>query len=205
MLNAVSMTRSVVEIFGGPWTFVNTLSTLNFMLNGLSVSDALGRRIAQVRKARGLKASDLANRCADLGVKLSVATISDIETRRRNRSITVDELFAIAYALDVAPVHLLVPVEAPEGGINPATQEGFTPVTPEITAPIPNVRAWIRGYHAMQGQDARLYFAERPLNEWQPPTVPDAEQIERHGEHAELVRRVLPAGRRAAERDQPES
>lgn len=169
------------------WTYVNTTCTLNDVLNE-TVSDVVARRIKEVRLKRGLKAQDLAKRCAERGMPhLSAATLSNIETGRRDdegrrrRNITVDELLVLADALDIAPVHLMVPIEGVEE----------YPVTPNLSTRSPVVRSWIRGYAAMDNQDARLYFADVPADEWKPPYAPDDEEIERRGRYTELTRRML--------------
>lgn len=83
----------------------------------VTVSDLAGRRIKETRLRRGWTAAQLAARCADLGApELTASVIANVETGRRDQSgrrrrfVTVDELLTLAYALDVAPVLLFVPV-----------------------------------------------------------------------------------------------
>ncbi|GAB2836354.1 hypothetical protein GCM10027176_45870 [Actinoallomurus bryophytorum] len=161
------------------------------MLNH-EVSEIVAVRVKEVRNKRGMKARDLATRCAELGMPhLSAATLSNIETGRpkdgqRTRDVTVDELVVLALALNVAPVHLLVPIDDDNTGY-PAT----------------NVRAgrtreWIRGYHPLSGTaeapSERDYFSEVPEFEWTPPTnrpIPVDSAPERQARLAELERRGL--------------
>jgi transcriptional regulator with XRE-family HTH domain len=64
-----------------------------------------------VRAARGWSAQQLADRCAELGMPdLDRSAVANIENERRQR-IGVDELFVLALALGVAPVHLAVPLD----------------------------------------------------------------------------------------------
>jgi transcriptional regulator with XRE-family HTH domain len=77
-------------------------------------SDLVAARIQTARRLRGWTAKDLAARCADLGdPQLTAAVIANIETGRRDsngqrrREVTIDELFAIARALDIEPASLL--------------------------------------------------------------------------------------------------
>ncbi|HEY2550112.1 MAG TPA: hypothetical protein VGI64_06005 [Streptosporangiaceae bacterium] len=160
-----------------------------------SVSDVLARRVREVRKKRNWTPSDLARRCEALGAeKLTENAVENIESGRRQggrrrREITVDELFVLAYALDVAPISLLVPIDDPPDGYDVATQRGFIQVTPSASSAYPNVRAWIAGALAFDRQDARLYYAEQPLEGWQPPR-PAAEQVEQHGTRTDLARQL---------------
>lgn len=105
---------------------------------------------------------------------LSAATLHNVETGRpgedglRRRNITVDEWLVLAAALDVAPVHLLIPIE-----------DDLAPyaVTPEATVGTGRARAWIRGLFPLPSTDERLYFSEVPRFEWIPPGAPsDAEE-----------------------------
>lgn len=129
-----------------------------------TVSDVVARRVRDVRKSQGLNASDLAQRCLDLGVPhLTAATISNIETGRRDddgrrrRTVSVDELFALAAALDVAPVHLLVPLndEVPYQ-VHPGREENSY-----------DVRDWVRGLALLPGADPRVFWSEVPAIEFE--------------------------------------
>jgi transcriptional regulator with XRE-family HTH domain len=71
----------------------------------------MAEQILTVRKRRGLTAQKLAERCAAAGSrKLTAATLANIETGRR-KSMTIEELFVLAVALDVPPLVLLTPDE----------------------------------------------------------------------------------------------
>jgi len=79
------------------------------------LSDAVADQIVRLRKKAGLRRDQLAERCKQLGaVDLTAATLANIETGRRDkatgkrrRRVTVEELLALAIALDVPPVWLL--------------------------------------------------------------------------------------------------
>lgn len=94
---------------------------------------------------------------ATVGVPWDRSIVANFETGRRS-TVNVEELLALAYVLDVAPVHLLVPPES--GPYNPVS------IVESNTA---NVRAWIRGTRELAGQDPRRFFAEVPLDEYEPP------------------------------------
>jgi transcriptional regulator with XRE-family HTH domain len=144
------------------------------------VSDIVATRIRELRKSRGLKPADLAARCKAAGAELLTENvIENIESGRRRdgertRDITIDELLILAYALDVAPVHLMA-------GLNEAER---LPVTPSLTVGSDKARGWIRGFRALPGTDLRQYRANVPVSEarasWQvirdDETVPERKE-----------------------------
>ena len=67
----------------------------------------IGRAVAVLRKARGLSAQKLSDRCTELGYPIAQSTIANIESGRK-RDIPVREVIAFAAALNV-PVRDLVP------------------------------------------------------------------------------------------------
>lgn len=107
------------------------------------------RRVFEARKRHGWHQKDLAARLVEIGYVdetgrpiISRPTLAKIETN--DRAVTIEDLLAIAAALDVAPVHLLVPLE----DVEPHDPE--LPVTLQVTRGLPAVptfvaRAWIRG------------------------------------------------------------
>lgn len=139
------------------------------MTNEETVSDAVGDRVQQVRKKRGLTVKQLAERCAELGApELTVQALYNLEGGRRDdggrrrRDVTVDELLKLAYVLSVAPVHLLVPPVDGDEVVPYRFIEGVT-TTPGFA------RAWIRGQTPIGRVAARDYFSEVPDSEWQVP------------------------------------
>jgi 8-oxo-dGTP diphosphatase len=101
--------------------FVNVACTVVDMTSGtpaLKPSDLAGARVREARGRRRWTARELAERCAEAGAPgLTGSVIANIETGRRDkdgqrrRDITVDELLALAYALEVPPAALLAPGE----------------------------------------------------------------------------------------------
>jgi transcriptional regulator with XRE-family HTH domain len=94
-------------------TFVNVTSA--------RASDFVGERVKGLRTARGWTAKQLAERCAAIGApELTAPVIANIETGRRDkdgrrrRQVTIDEAMTLAYALDVPPVYLFVPIDGSE-------------------------------------------------------------------------------------------
>lgn len=126
-------------------------------------SDVVAARVRVVREKRRMSTPGLAARCAELGApKLTAQALYKLEGQRgredrRPRPVTVDELLALALALDVAPVHLLVPVD-----------DGDEPyqVTATAAAERFRVRAWIRGHALLErfprAGASRAFFSEQP-------------------------------------------
>jgi transcriptional regulator with XRE-family HTH domain len=139
-------------------------------------SDNVARRIRELRTRRGWSAERLAKACADVGrPELNRSVIANIESRRR-REVTLEEAVTLAYVLDVAPVHLMVPVDDAELYLG----------TPD---PLPNpaARAWIRGEWCPPGCDPRVYFSEVPAEEFRPER-PSSDTIAAHGEQVQYRR-----------------
>lgn len=94
-------------------------------------------RVREARRRRGWKQKDLSNRLDEIGYQLGRATIAKIEDPTRTRAdASLEDVLAIAAALDVAPVHLLAPLE--DEAVVRIT-DGLPPASAEI------VRDWIRG------------------------------------------------------------
>ncbi|HEY6796651.1 MAG TPA: helix-turn-helix transcriptional regulator [Kineosporiaceae bacterium] len=70
---------------------------------------SIASQIDHWRGVRGLSAQKLADRTAELGFPVPRNTIANLENNRRT-TITVAELFVLAFALDVPVVMLLLPV-----------------------------------------------------------------------------------------------
>jgi transcriptional regulator with XRE-family HTH domain len=77
------------------------------------VAKGIGQRVAYYRKRADLTAVMLSARCEDLGLPLDRNVIAKLENGHRN-SVTVDEVYVLAAALDVPPLLLLFGVGAEE-------------------------------------------------------------------------------------------
>lgn len=137
------------------------------MANEQTASDVVAGRVREVREKRRMTVAQLAARCAALGApKLTAQALYKLEGQResatrRPRPVTVDELLALSLALNVAPVHLLVPIDSPD--------EPY-PVTAAAAAPRASVRAWVRGVLSVDpGADPREYYTEVPRGEYYYP------------------------------------
>ena len=156
----------------------------------LSPTIVVATRMKELRQRRGWTAADLADRCAALGMpELNRSVIANIESHRR-KYVSVDECLTLAYALDVAPIHLLIPT-----AVDPNVDRTEYKVTPDRFLPIELARSWFRGDWATGGTDARIYHSEVPKEEFVPPRLSD-EEVARRGEdvikHRELVERLRP-------------
>jgi transcriptional regulator with XRE-family HTH domain len=132
-----------------------------------TVSDVVAAQVRHWRKQRGWQPGDLAGRCLELGAAhLTENVIENIESGRRaggkrRRDVTVDELLTLAVALNVAPVHLLVPVDDPAAPY---------PVIGGILARRFGVRAWIRGVGPIDPDaDPRQFHSAVPRGEFYTP------------------------------------
>src|SRR5262245_255345 len=98
--------------------------------------EVLAARVVAARKRRGLTQQQLADRLGEiLGRRVDRVTISKLEAGGTRSDASVEELFGLAIALNVGPVHLLVPLDDDEA----------VDVVPELTVPAPLMRDWIRG------------------------------------------------------------
>lgn len=163
-------------------------------------TNTIAQRVQDLRRKRGWSAAALAEECADLGMPaLNRSVIANIESGRRPY-VTTDELLTLAYALDVAPVHLLVPLE-----INETVDAHRYRATPDRFLSIPVAREWIRGRICPPGRDPRTYHSEVPRQEWEVPPL-STEQITKAGQAVEQRRQLedqlIPrrAGKRNAQR-----
>lgn len=125
--------------------------------------ETLARRVRQARARQELTAQQLADRLRELGVPWDRATVTKLETGRR-QNVTLTEWLALARALDVAPVHLLVQPEGPGAAAGEARQP--YQVTPTETVTREEARAWMRGMTSLPQTDLRVFYSEVPAEEW---------------------------------------
>jgi len=70
----------------------------------------VGRRLNELRRGRGLTLGELADKLKELGRPILLSALSKIE--KGQRRVDVDDLVALALALDVSPNMILLPEEA---------------------------------------------------------------------------------------------
>jgi transcriptional regulator with XRE-family HTH domain len=128
-----------------------------------TAGEVFAGRLAEVRKARGWTQKYLAERIAERGgvglrqplhrVRLAKLE-SDPEKARR---VTLEEVLAISYALDVSPVYMIAPLEFDGPRLL---------VTGEVQAADPgDARAWFRGEEPLPGQDEFTFTIQRPASD----------------------------------------
>jgi transcriptional regulator with XRE-family HTH domain len=130
-----------------------------------SATQTVASQVRKFRDRRGWSADDLAAECAQLGAAdLNRNVIANLESGRRGY-VTADEVLVLAYALDVAPVHLLVPIDRRD-----ELDADRYRVVPDVFLPPATTRAWIRGAFCPPGRDPRRYFGNVPAEEYRSPT-----------------------------------
>lgn len=91
-------------------------------------SDGFGARLAYYRKLSGLSAERLSQK-----VPMSRAVIANIENGRK-KDVTVDEMLALSWALDIPPVALALPLDQPNVFLETAQGESRTETARAHTA-----------------------------------------------------------------------
>ncbi|HEY9316117.1 helix-turn-helix transcriptional regulator [Williamsia sp.] len=115
---------------------------------------AVSANIKRLREAQRITFAELSRRLTEIGRPIATLGLSRIETG--DRRVDVDDLMALAVALDVAPGRLL----SPEGFRIELTHEfevtGMKPVTAE--------RLWqfVEGYWSPNGTGLGFVFRSRP-------------------------------------------
>jgi transcriptional regulator with XRE-family HTH domain len=114
-------------------------------------------RIRDLRRKRPWTQQQLSDRLMELGLPMDRAAIAKVEAGQRG--LPLDEAFAFALALDVAPVNLFLPLDLDEA----------VTVAPKVTATSREARHWVRGDSPIDdrsGEVQKRYFTEAPDSEW---------------------------------------
>ncbi len=119
-------------------------------------TEVIAERMRQLMDRKGWTAQQLVDELAKVGIKWTRLIAANVLVKRR-RYITVDEWLGLAYVLDVAPVHLLIPINDDQQPYH---------VTPGEVVRVERARAWMRGEDPLPGTDPRTYFSEVPRAEW---------------------------------------
>ncbi len=113
--------------------------------------DTVRRRVKELRGRKDWTGAELGKRLTELGVPWDRSIVANFENGRR-RTVSVQELFALALVFDVAPVHLVIPLD-----------DRPYRITPTRTEPSLETRDWFRGGRPLPGTDLRTFFSEVPL------------------------------------------
>jgi transcriptional regulator with XRE-family HTH domain len=111
------------------------------------------RRMQQVREQHPMSRRQLSARLAEIGFAMDWTTITKIEQGRK-KTVPLEYVFAIAYALDVSPAFLLLPDAKEQVAVAPN-------VEPEDSV---RLELWLRGDEPLPGQDRRRFLRELPPN-----------------------------------------
>lgn len=103
-----------------------------------------------------MTAQQLAERLQAGGLPWDRQTVTKLETGRR-QNVTVVEWLALARALDVAPIHLLIPLE----------NGGSYLVMPDEAVNTDRARYWVRGIVPLGRTNVRMFRTEVPAPELQ--------------------------------------
>jgi transcriptional regulator with XRE-family HTH domain len=106
--------------------------------------------LREARDARGWTQQDLSDALGAIGAPMDRTTIAKLE--KRQREVRLDELVAIAAALDCAPVFLFLPID------------GDAPVrlAPKLQVDGAHARAWARGEQPLRPENRRFYLFQAP-------------------------------------------
>ncbi|MGW2126265.1 helix-turn-helix domain-containing protein [Streptomyces sp. NPDC001758] len=118
-------------------------------------SATVAANVRRVRKGRALTVYELADRLASGNHSIAASAISKIE--RGERQVTVDDLLALACALDVSPSALLLPLDdSPETAVE---------ITGRGTVPADVAWDWVDGRRplALPEKDPRTAMLEYQL------------------------------------------
>ncbi len=120
-----------------------------------SLREVLAARLAGVRQRRGRRQAELAADTEAVGRRMHQTTIA--RTENAQRDVSVEELVALALALNVSPTNLLLPADGDE----------LVAVTPELHVEPLWVRMWFYGQLALPlDADERTFMSEAPDYEW---------------------------------------
>ena len=125
----------------------------------LTFEQTAARRVHYLRKRQGWSQQDLADRLRNLGAPIDRASIARLEAGKRG--ISLDEAMRLAYALNVAPVHLMIDTEDDAEPIQPITGAEISP---------DEARMWVRGQMPLLFQDPRGYRMNVPRSEFDAQT-----------------------------------
>ena len=128
----------------------------------MTFEQTAARRVRYLRERLGWSQQDLADRLRNLGAPLDRAGIARLETGKRG--ITLDETMRLAYALNVAPVHLMIDTEDEAERMQPVPGAEVSPA---------EARKWVRGEMPLLFQDPRAYLMNVPRAEFERTTRGD--------------------------------
>lgn len=121
--------------------------------------DAFRRRLTEARKALGLTQRQLVERLGAAGMPMNQAAVARIESG--TRKVSLDEAIAIAAVLDIAPVHMFLPIAGDQRG---KSGRHGPPVHLAPAMPVDQVKArrWSRGQLPLRPESFWTYLDQSP-------------------------------------------
>lgn len=107
-----------------------------------STGEVVRANVARIRKRQGLTLRDVSDRLAENGWPMAHNTVSEVE--RGARRVDVDDLVALAAALEVSPSTLLLPAD-----VDPSTLVTVNGFKGEVTAQ--QFWDWLTASYPLQG------------------------------------------------------
>jgi transcriptional regulator with XRE-family HTH domain len=144
-----------------------------------SPSEVFRRRLREIRKDLGLSRQKLSDKLRDIGHPIDALTLARIESGRK-QTTSLDDVLAIALALEVPPLALILPTPDTEAALGErvAIGENVQPVGMLM------LLSWLRAEEPLLGEDRRVFYqAQRRTL-----TCPELEELKqkalghRHGQ-----------------------
>jgi transcriptional regulator with XRE-family HTH domain len=121
-------------------------------------SEIIANQVRKRRRQLDLNRQQLAEKCASIGApQITTAALTNIETGRpdkdgkRRREVSVEELLALAHALNMNPVDLMVPADLGD-------DEPYQ-VTEQVNTTVATARDWISGTAFLVPPETPMEFA----------------------------------------------
>jgi transcriptional regulator with XRE-family HTH domain len=122
-----------------------------------ATAEAVSANVKRLRLKQNLGLRGLSKKLGDVGRPLGHSAIDQIE--KGTRRVDVDDLVALALALDASPIALLAP---PTDG--PSAEISVTGVEGPIA--VGGFLEWLRGYHSITGLST-MDFMRNALQVWE--------------------------------------
>lgn len=118
----------------------------------MSPHRTIAKRVRELRRQRGIRsARELADLMSEIGFPWDRSIVANLESGRR-ATVSVAELFGLAYVLNVSPMHLLMPDDGQE----------LYEYVPGMAANARPVREWVAGRRPIHGQNLNLFIGAVP-------------------------------------------
>lgn len=105
------VTGALIQLYGVLWRFATMPRTvINMGTNPIErgwTAESVSANVRRLREQRNFSLRELATRLGDAGRPLTHTALGDVELGQRR--VDVDDLMALAVALDVSPISLLMP------------------------------------------------------------------------------------------------